>query len=130
MSILKNTLFSRLIRLLPALVLSLCLALPALAHEGGEGGGGSGGGSGEGGGNAAEAGEAANDARDAAEAAEAAAAMSGGIESGQAPAAMELTDPGQGMTATSDRGASSGISAMDRAALDAVNVNRAAWSPF
>lgn len=117
----------------PVLALALCLflSLPALAQHGGGGGGGGVGGGGGGGADAAEASQAADDARDAAEAAVAAVAMTTGQAGGEgAPAAAELSQPGQGLTASSDKGTSAGVSAVDRAALDAVSVNRAAWSPF
>ena len=115
-------------RLLPVLALCLCLALPALAHEnGGDGGGGAGGGSE---GNAAEASEAANDAKDAAAAAEEAMeAVSAAGSVGGVAGTVALSSPGQGVTASSG-GATEGISAMDRAAMDALSINPSAWSPF
>ena len=113
-------LLPRLLRLLPALALGLCLAGPTPADAGagccdGEIGDG------------AAAIETARDARKAAK--KAMSTLDHVAAPGRSPAAIELTSPGQGMTATADS-ASAGVSSADRAALDALRVNRDAWAPF
>lgn len=131
MTSLFHILRNSLARLLPVLALTaalcICLALPALAHENGGGEGGEGGGGSEG--NAAEASEAAADAKDAVAAAEEAMSIAGRVGTAGVVGTVQLSSPGQGVTASSG-GATEGISAMDRAALDALNVNPSAWSPF
>ena len=81
-----------------------------------------------------DASEAADAAANAAEAAKASAkAKQAAQEAGAAAgtsSTVSLSEPGQGVTASQGKEPGEGVSPQDREAMDGVNVNPQAWSPF